>query len=224
MAEHIEQVQQMRDLLECAWPAVSDTARQPFKSTTWHAALTIALTRAADGDLGRVTRLGPRRFDAAVRRQVVRWDAVHPWQKIIDGVFTACADPAGVIVLRRGALERVAQLLADWRDTRFRLADAEQRMVAILGELGLAELATSITGLSAAGAASILAQTGDPARFATGRALARHSGLAPRQKISGTYTGRTRYRPGPPGLRPAAWRAVRARRSPTPCTQPGSAT
>jgi transposase len=74
MAEHIEQVQQMRDLLECAWPAVLDTARQPFKSTTWHAALTIALTRAADGDLGRVTRLGRRRFDAAVRRQVVRWE------------------------------------------------------------------------------------------------------------------------------------------------------
>jgi transposase len=140
-------------------------------------------------------------------------------------VFTACADPAGVIVLRRGALERVAQLLADWRDTRSRLADAEQRMVAILGELGLAELATSITGLSAAGAASILAETGDPARFATGRALARHSGLAPRQKISGTYTGRTRTTgQGRPGCAQRPGVPSGARRSPTPCTQPGSAT
>jgi len=68
IAEHTAQVQQMRDLLECAWPAVLDAARQPFKSTTWHAALTVTLARAADGDLSRVTRLGRCRFDAAVRR------------------------------------------------------------------------------------------------------------------------------------------------------------
>ena len=129
-------------------------ARQPFKSTTWHAALTVALNRGDGGDLHRVTRLGRRRFDAAVRRQVARWDAAHPWRKIIGAVFDACADPAGVIALRRGALERVALLLADWRDTQARLADTEQRMVTVLAELGLAGLATSITGLSAMGAAS----------------------------------------------------------------------
>ena len=61
-------MQQIRDLLECAWPAVLDAARQPFKSTTWQAALTVALTRADGGGLGQVTRLGRRRFDAAVRR------------------------------------------------------------------------------------------------------------------------------------------------------------
>src|SRR6185312_10175498 len=86
------------------------TLRQPFKPTTWRAALTVAWERA-EGDLGRVTVLGRRRFGAAVRRQVARWDAVHPWQKIIDAVFGACADPAGVPALRRGALERVALLL-----------------------------------------------------------------------------------------------------------------
>jgi len=48
-----------RDLLECAWPAVLDAARQPFKSATWRAAVTVALSRAADGDPGRVTRFGP---------------------------------------------------------------------------------------------------------------------------------------------------------------------
>jgi hypothetical protein len=42
-----------------------------------------------------VSRQGQKRFDAAVRRQVARWEAVNPWQKIIDGVFTACASPAG---------------------------------------------------------------------------------------------------------------------------------
>jgi transposase len=209
IADQTAQVQQMRDLLECAWPAVLDAARQPFKSTTWHAALTIALACAADGDLSRVSGMGPRRFDAAARRQVARWGAVHPWRKIIEGVFTACADPAGVTALRRGALERVALLLADWRDTRARLADSEQRMVTVLGELGLAGLATSITGLSAVGAASVLAETGDPRRFTTGRALVKHSGLAPRQKNSGNSTGRTRTTgQGRPALRLAAWRAV----------------
>ncbi|HEY2687006.1 MAG TPA: transposase [Streptosporangiaceae bacterium] len=131
VAESAGQVKQMRDLLERAWPAVLDAARQPFKSTTWPAALTVALASAADGDLSRVSRLGRRRFDAAVRRQVAPWDAVHPWRKIIGAVFGACADPAGVMALRRGALERVALLLADWRDTQARLADTEQRMVAV---------------------------------------------------------------------------------------------
>jgi transposase len=73
IAGQVAQVQQMRDLLECAWPAVLDTARQPFKSTTWHAALTVALDRAAGGGLSRVTGLGHKRFDAAVGRQVARW-------------------------------------------------------------------------------------------------------------------------------------------------------
>jgi transposase len=208
VAESVSQVQQMRDLLECAWPAVLDAAQQPFKSTTWHAALTVALHRA-DGDLERVTRLGLRRFDAAVRRQVARWDAVNPWRKIITAVFTACADPAGVPALRRGALERVALLLGDWRDTQARLADTETRMIAVLAELGLTELATSITGLSAVGAAAILAETGELSRFTTGRALVKHAGLAPRQKSSGSYTGRSRTTgQGRPGLRLAAWRAV----------------
>jgi transposase len=63
--------------------------------------------------------------------------------------------------------------------------------------------------VSAVGAASILAETGDPRRFATGRALVKHSGLAPRQKASGSYAGRTRSTgQGRPGLRLAAWRAV----------------
>ena len=208
VAEQVAQVQQMRDLLECAWPAVLEAARQPFKSTTWHAALTVALSHPG-GDLARVTRLGRVRFDAAVRRQVARWDAVNPWRKIIDAVFAACADPAGVTELRHGALERVGLLLADWRDTQARLADTEQRMVTVLGDLGLTELATSITGLSAVGAASILAETGDPRRFTSGRALVKHAGLAPRQKNSGSYTGRTRMTgQGRPALRLAAWRAV----------------
>jgi hypothetical protein len=82
-------------------------------------------------------------------------------------------------------------------------------MTGVVDEPGLTALVTSITGLSAAGAAAILAETGDPRRFATGRALDWHAGLAPREKLSGAFTGRTKLTgQGRPGLRLAAWRAV----------------
>jgi transposase len=82
-------------------------------------------------------------------------------------------------------------------------------MTAVLDELALTKLATSIPGLSVVGAAAILAETGDPRRFASGRALVKHAGLAPREKLSGTFVGRTKLTgQGRPGLRLAAWRAV----------------
>jgi len=82
-------------------------------------------------------------------------------------------------------------------------------MTGVLDELHLTELATSIPGLSAVGAAAILAETGDPTRFATARALVKHAGLAPREKLSDTFVGRTELTgQGRPGLRLAAWRAV----------------
>jgi len=110
---------------------------------------------------------------------------------------------------RPGALERVSLLLGDWLNTHRRLRDTEQRMTSVLDQLQLTELVTSITGLSAIGAAAILAETGDPHRFATARALVKHAGLAPREKLSGTFVGRTKLTgQGRPSLRLAAWRAV----------------
>jgi hypothetical protein len=47
--------------------------------------------------------------------------------------------------------------MADWQHTTQRLAEVEARMSAVLDELGLTRLATSIPGLSAVGAAAILA-------------------------------------------------------------------
>jgi transposase len=82
-------------------------------------------------------------------------------------------------------------------------------MVTILDELGLTELVTSIPGISAVGAAATLAETGDPTRFDSPRALVTHAGLCPRENTSGTYTGRSRISGrGRPRLRLAAWRAV----------------
>jgi transposase len=202
------QVNQVRDLLECAWPAVLEAAGKPFRAATWCAAVTVALDRGA-GDLARVRKLGPARFEAAVRRELPRWDATRPCQRIVRAVYAALTDGAGVIAHRPGALERAGLAMDDWHDTRQRLAITETRMVAVLDELGLTELVTSIAGLTAVGAAAILAETGDPARFATPRSLARHAGLCPRDNASGGYQGKASISGrGRPGLRLAAWRAV----------------
>lgn len=82
-------------------------------------------------------------------------------------------------------------------------------MTAVLDQLQLTELVTSIEGLSPVGAAAILAETGDLHRFTSARAVVKHAGLAPRERMSGTFTGRARLTgAGRPGLRVAAWRAV----------------
>ena len=202
------QVQQMRDLLECVWPRALQTARQPFRSRTWMAALWVITSRDR-AEFARTRRLGAARFEQAVRREITRRGGQKPCLRIVRGLFTALSDPAGVIAHRAGALERVQLLLEDWQLTGTQLTQAEQRMTAVLDELGLTALVTSITGISPVGAAAILAETGDPRRSATARALAGHAGLAPREKLSGAFTGRTRLTgQGRPGLRLAAWRAV----------------
>jgi transposase len=202
------QVNQIRDLLECAWPAVLGASGSPFRSTTWCAALAVVLDRCA-GDLSRVVRLGPARFEGAVRRELPRWGATRPCLRIVRAVYAALRDPAGVMVHRPGALERAHLALGDWRDTCARLAGAEARMVAVLDDLGLTALVTTIAGLTPVGAAAILAETGDPARFASPRSLVKHAGLCPRDNASGEHQGKTSISGrGRPGLRLAAWRAV----------------
>jgi transposase len=208
IVEASAQVQQMRDLLECVWPAALETANWPFRSKTWAAAMWVLLDR--DGaDFSRTRRLGLARFETAVRREITRRGGQKPCLRIVRKLFTALADPTGVLAHRRGALERVQLLLEDWADTQRKLVETETRMTGVLAELELTELVTSIHGLSPVGAAAILAETGDPTRFATARALVKHAGLAPREKLSGTFTGRTKLTgQGRPGLRLAAWRAV----------------
>jgi transposase len=208
LVESGSQVQQIRALLECVWPAALQTARQPFRSLTWTAAISVVVGRDG-GDLARTRRLGLTRLESAVRREIVRRGRQKPCVRIVRAVFEALSDPAGVITHRLGVLERVALLLDDWLETHRRLADTEIRMTTVLDELRLTDLVTSITGLSAIGAAAILAETGDPNRFASARALVKHAGLAPREKLSGTFVGRTKLTgQGRPALRLAAWRAV----------------
>lgn len=144
-----------------------------------------------------------------MRREITKRGGQRPCLRIARKLFVALSDPAGVIAHRPGALERVQLLLEDWTENERKLTDTEARMTAVLGELELTELVPSISGISAVGAAAILAETGDPNRFLTARAMVKHAGLAPREKLSGTFTGRTRLTgQGRPRLRVAAWRAV----------------
>jgi transposase len=206
--------QQVRDLLECAWPAALQASGEPFKSKSWLAAMTVVLDRVgASGDLSVIRRWGWSRFAAAVRRELPRHGATRWYSAIVRAVFDAATDPvraaAGVSSQRAGALERTRFALADLAHARAETAVVEARMVEVLDELGLTKLVTSIPGLSAVGAAAILAETGDPTRFSSARALVKHAGLCPRENASGAYQGKTGISGrGRPQLRLAAWRAV----------------
>ena len=66
-----------------------------------------------------------------------------------------------------------------------------------------------IPGLTAVGAAAILAGTGDPRRYDSSSSLVKHAGLSPAENASGAFEGQARMsRRGRPGLRLTAWRAV----------------
>ncbi len=219
--EEGSQVQQMRALLECAWPASLDTARQPFRWATWPAAMSVILDRDG-GDVARTRRLGLTRLEAAVRREVIRRGRQKPCMRIVRQLFAALADPAGVIAHRPGALERVGFLMDDWRQTHRRLADTETRMTRILDDLRAGHLHhRAVAGRGG----------GDPGRDRRPAAL-RHrprAGQARRPGAAGetvrdVHRPHETHWPGPPGLRLAAWRAVWGRSSPTRFTPPGSPT
>ena len=201
-------MQQVGDLLACAWPAALGVAARPLEATTWLAAMGMVTDRCA-GNPARLRKMGYDKFVAAIRRELPRWGAKKIYHKIARGLWEALTDTGGVAAQRRGALERVHLLMGDWRSLLARLADTEGRMTAVLDELGLTELVTSIDGLSAVGAAVILAETGELSRFSSGRAVVKHAGLNPSEHTSATLAGKTRIsHRGRPGLRAAAWRAV----------------
>jgi transposase len=175
--------QQLRDLLECAWPAALAAAGKPLDSLTWRAAMSVTGCDPAE-----VRRLGLDGLTAPVRAELPRWGTRRIYRPILAALHAAAADERGVPAQRPGALERAAFALAD---------------------LGLTELVTSIPGLSAVGAAAILAESGDLTRFDSGRALVKHARLCPRENASGSYAGKTTISGrGRPLLRVAAWRAV----------------
>jgi transposase len=208
VSELITSGQQMMDLLGCCWPAVLGCAARPLECATWLACLTVAV-HDGDTDPARLARLGREGFFAAARTQLPGFGGKRLSLQVAGRVFAALTDPAGVTAQRRGGLERIGFLLADRRHTAALLSDVERRMVGALDAMGLTALVTSVPGLSAVGAAVILAETGDMTRFASARSVVKHAGLNPAEKTSATLRGKTTVsRRGRPALRLAAWRAV----------------
>jgi transposase len=201
-------MQQAGGLLGCAWPAPLAAARRPLEPVTWLAGMAVITGRCC-GQPSRLRGMGYDKFLAAVRRELPRWGGKYVRHSIVQALWEALADAGGVAAQRRGAVERLHLLLEDWRALRARLAGTEERMTVLLDELGLTALVTSIDGVSALSGAVMLAETGDPARFTSGRAVVKHAGLNPSERTSATISGQARIsRRGRPALRSAAWRAV----------------
>jgi transposase len=201
-------MQQAGDLLGCAWPEPLAAAARPLESVSWLAGMAVITSRCC-GQPSRLRKMGYEKFLAAVRRELPRWGGKYVRHSIVEGLWEALAGTGGVAAQRPGALERLHLLLEDWRVLRARLADTGERMTGLLDELGLTALVTSIDGVSALSGAVMLAETGDPARFTSGRAVVKHAGLNPSEHTSATINGKTRIsRRGRPALRSAAWRAV----------------
>ena len=202
-------VQRIRDLLSVAWPTVTGACAQPLESVTWLAALPVVTGRCG-GQPGRLAGMGPQAFTALVRGIVPGWGGQRVWGKICDRIFAALTGTGGVVVsCRRGLLRRCADELGDLQRARARLRAVEADMVAVLAGLGLSRLA-DIPGLTAAGAAAILAGTGGPRRYdSSSSSLDGHAGLSPSGNSSGAFYGEARIsRRGRPGLRLTIWRAV----------------
>lgn len=195
--------QQLRDLLECVWPAVLTAAADPLDSTTWRAAMAVSCHP------GEIMTMGWDGFAAAVRDELGDWGGQRRCLRILQAIWAAAETPGGVERERAAATERARDAMRDWRRALDELADVEARMLEVLDTLELTELVCTIDGLSAIGAAAILAETGDPARFDSARTWVKHAGLCPRANESGTFAGHTKVSGrGRPALRTAAWRAV----------------
>jgi len=191
--------QGLRDLLECAWPALLATAARPLDSATWQAALAVSAHPET------IAAMTGQDFLAALAAQV----KAAGGHRVARAVRAAAACPGGIAAERDAALERAGFAYHDWMAARAAIAEVEARMVAVLDELHLTHLVATIPGLSAVSAAAILAETGDPARYDSPRTWVKHAGLAPRANESGTFRGKTKVSGrGRPGLRTAAWRAI----------------
>jgi transposase len=201
-------VQRIGDFLPVAWPAVTEACAQPFESRTWLAAMQLVTSRCG-GQPALLAAMGADAFTAAVRLMIRDWGGQKARGPISRRIFAALTDAEGVVVSsRRGLLRRVADELGDLARTRAQLRAVEADMVTVLGELGLSRLG-DIPGLSAVGAAAILAETGDPRRYDSSSSLVKHAGLSPSDNASGAFEGQARIsRRGRPGLRLTAWRAA----------------
>ena len=185
------------------WPGVLRTASKPLDALTWRAAMAVSCAPTE------IVAMGYDAFADAVGAELARWGGQRRNHTILGAIWAAAHTPGGIEAERPAAIERARFAISDWRRALDQLDDAQARMVAVLDSLELTELVCTIDGLSAVGAAAILAETGDPDRFDCARTWVKHAGLCPRANLSGTFAGHTKVSGrGRPALRTAAWRAV----------------
>ena len=201
-------VQRVRDFLSVAWPVAAEACARPFHSVTWLAAMQVVTSRCG-GEPEKLAALGLEAFTALVRSAVPGWGGQRVCGSVCRAVFTALTSTEGVVrAHRRGLLRRIAAELGDLQRARAQQRETEAAMVACLASLGLARLG-EIPGLTAAGAAAILAETGDPGRYDTSSSMVKHAGLSPSDNASGAFDGEAHIsRRGRPALRLTVWRAV----------------
>jgi transposase len=200
-------VLRIRDFLSLAWPSAVTAAAHPFDAMTWLAAVQV-VTERCGADPARLAGISEQEFMALVTGAGQAWGLKRPVRQIARRLLAVLDDPDAVSWSRRGLFRRVSDELGDLARARAQLRAVEADMGAVLAELGLARLG-GIRGLTVTGAAVILAETGDPARYETSSSLVKHAGLSPADNSSGQSEGQSHItRRGRPGLRTAAWRAV----------------
>jgi transposase len=123
--------EQVRDLLECAWPAVLEAAADPLESLTWRAALAVSVDPAV------IAAMSEQEFLAALRERLEALGGKKVWRRIAVAVHGAAADPGGIAAERAAITERAAFACQDWMSALAAQADIEARMLAVLDELGL---------------------------------------------------------------------------------------
>ena len=92
-------------------------------------------------------------------------------------MFAALAGPVPVPRMLRAVRRRIAGALEDLKYARTRRARTEAEMITMLGELGIDyERVCQIPGLTPAGLAAILAETGDLHRYESSSSVVKHAG------------------------------------------------
>jgi transposase len=198
--------QLIRDQLGLVAPGLLAVHSDPLESATWLACLQAAVD--SGGPAGGCAA-GDAAFAAAAAAGLAGWGGrrLGPTAAKFHALLSG---PAPVPRMARAARRRLAGALEDLQYARRRRERLEAGMVAMLGELGIDhERICQIPGLTPAGLAAILAEAGDPRRFASSSSLVKHAGMAPARNESGSFRGATRMsHRGRPGLRLAAWRAT----------------
>jgi len=200
--------QLIRDHLGLAVPALLAVHSDPLDSPTWLASVQVVLERCG-GDLDAVMAMGREAFTAAVAAKLAAWGGKRTGPTAAK-VLAALAGAAVLPRMMRAAARRVAGALEDLQHATSRRARLEGQMTALLAELGIDhERICQIPGLTPAGLAAILAETGDLRRYRSSSSVVKHAGMSPARNESGSFHGQAKMsRRGRPALRLAAWRAT----------------